>query len=133
MDNLMEKKRRGTLPSDAHPFSLRPSERLHTTQQFSRVFDEGRTFAFSCLVFRYHQGEGPYSRLGMAVNRKTGNAVRRNRIRRFIREAFRSTKLQLPHACDIVVLPRRKARYDRPAVKRAFEKFARFVKDHATR
>lgn len=43
-----------------------------------------------------------YNRLGISVHRKTGNAVRRNRIKRLIRESFRLNRDQLPSSCDIV-------------------------------
>jgi ribonuclease P protein component len=46
------------------------------------------------------------ARLGMAVGlRAAGNAVRRNRIRRLIRESFRMHRQQLP-AVDILVTAR---------------------------
>jgi len=46
--------------------------------------------------------EESYNRLGISVHRKTGNAVRRNRIKRLIRESFRLNRDQLPPSCDIV-------------------------------
>ena len=46
-------------------------------------------------------------RLGMAVTRKTGPAVQRNRIKRVLREFFRLHQAQLPSGVDLVVVPRR--------------------------
>lgn len=46
------------------------------------------------------------TRLGISVSRKFGPAVRRNRIRRLIREAFRHVRLELPVGLDMIVLPR---------------------------
>ena len=43
-----------------------------------------------------------YNRLGISVHKKTGNAVRRNRIKRLIRELFRLNRGLFPPSCDIV-------------------------------
>ena len=46
-------------------------------------------------------------RLGLAVTRKTGCAVVRNRVKRVVREFFRLHHIQLPHSMDVVVVPKR--------------------------
>ena len=52
------------------------------------------------------RNEAGEARLGMAVGlRAAGNAVRRNRIRRLIRESFRMHRQELP-AVDILVTAR---------------------------
>ncbi len=63
----------------------------------------------------YLANERNHARLGMAVSAKAvGNAVRRNRVRRAIRESFRLHQHELP-AVDIFVTARavtREARND---------------------
>jgi ribonuclease P protein component len=49
------------------------------------------------------------ARLGLSVSRKVGGAVVRNRWKRLIREAFRTTRCRLPSGIDFVVIPRRDA------------------------
>jgi ribonuclease P protein component len=83
------------------------AERLTHKRQFDRVFEGGR--AFRCpkaTVLALPNGEG-CSRLGLSVGRRVGGAVRRNRIKRVVREAFRLNKELLAIACDLVVIPRR--------------------------
>lgn len=46
-------------------------------------------------------------RLGMAVTKKTGSAVRRNRVRRLIRECFRLERAGVEPGFDYVVVPKR--------------------------
>ena len=59
---------------------------------------------FSCLRFEITAAAaGP--RLGLIVPRGFGNAVQRNRLKRWLREAFRARRADLP-ALDIVAMPR---------------------------
>ena len=56
---------------------------------FSFLFKRGEsivTFAFVCYV---RERRGRCNRLGIVTGKKVGNAVKRNRSRRIIREAFR--------------------------------------------
>jgi ribonuclease P protein component len=48
-----------------------------------------------------------WPRIGCAVPRRYGKAVRRNQLRRLIKEAFRLEKGNLPPGYDIVVSPAR--------------------------
>jgi ribonuclease P protein component, eubacterial len=57
---------------------------------------------------RMREDAGPW-RLGLAVTRKTGCAVVRNRVKRVLREVFRLHQAVLPQGADIVVVPKRAA------------------------
>ncbi len=54
------------------------------------------------LVYRFNQLE--FSRLGLAVSRKYGNAVQRNRFKRQLRDAFRQNDFR-SKGMDILVIP----------------------------
>ena len=45
-------------------------------------------------------------RLGLSVSKKVGTAVKRNRVRRRLKEIFRSSTTKLPDNLDFVVLAR---------------------------
>jgi len=49
-------------------------------------------------------------KLGVTVGRRVGNAVARNRLKRRIREWFRTARAALPAGSDTVVIARRDAR-----------------------
>ena len=84
-------------------FGFPRQARLVREGEFRRVYRAGRRFAVRPLRFSVLPHKGRGSRLGLAVGRKTGNAVVRNRWKRAVREAFRLQRgdLRAPH--DIVV------------------------------
>lgn len=51
----------------------------------------------------------PSTRLGVTVTRKVGKAVKRNRIKRLVREAFRRERSALPPGLDMVWVAKRDA------------------------
>jgi ribonuclease P protein component len=86
--------------------------RLTQRSEFLAAAEHGRRFrsyAFTAQVLDRADGE-PGSdglRLGLTASRKTGNAVKRNRIRRRLREAAKhALAAQSDRACDIVVVAR---------------------------
>lgn len=49
---------------------------------------------------------GARPRIGITVSSKVGNAVERNRVKRWVREAWRSIATDLPGGVDLVVIAR---------------------------
>jgi ribonuclease P protein component len=49
----------------------------------------------------------PSGRLGITASRKVGNAVKRNRLKRLVREAYRAYPEIVPEGVDLVVICRR--------------------------
>lgn len=80
--------------------------RLLRRSEFRRVYDEGQRLSASlCTVF-YRPNGLPHSRLGITTPVRLGSAVRRNRLRRRVREVFRLNRLNLPVGWDLLVNPR---------------------------
>jgi ribonuclease P protein component len=71
---------------------------------FRRVTRRGRRGQSQhFLIFLLRRDDARPARLGITVTRKVGNAVRRNRIKRLVREWFRRRQRDLG-ACDLVVI-----------------------------
>ena len=58
----------------------------------------------SFILFYCLEPERPYRRLGITASRNVGNAVKRNRCKRLIREVFRQNKAVFPQGADIVIV-----------------------------
>lgn len=91
------------LQSNGFPKELR----LRKPAEFRNVFQNGKKIVTHTLVFHALKTNLEDSRLGLAVSRKVGKAVRRNKVKRRIREVFRCVHRTLPGSYDLVVYPRR--------------------------
>jgi len=77
--------------------------RLRSRREFVEVYSKGlRVGSSSFNVFGLVNDLG-YCRLGLAVSRKVGGAVRRNRVKRRLREVFRTNRSRLEPPMDLVV------------------------------
>ncbi|MDR1360302.1 MAG: ribonuclease P protein component [Deltaproteobacteria bacterium] len=89
--------------------SFSPEHRLTRRPDFVHCYSRGRRFFsrnFVLFAVRRPDAVLPW-RLGLAVTRKTGSAVRRNRVRRLIRECVRLLRPEVRSGFDLVVVPRR--------------------------
>jgi ribonuclease P protein component len=88
-------------------FGLSRKERVVNNKEFDLIYKEGTIRKSGNVMVRYLPNNLGYSRLGIAVSKKIFRAsVRRNRVKRLIREAFRLNKTRLPKGLNIIVSAR---------------------------
>jgi len=82
--------------------------RMHGTAAFGRVHEAHvRRRVGPLLVYARPNGDlaiAGDTRLGLSVSRRCGNSVRRHRIKRLIREAYRTVRPELPAGYDLLVV-----------------------------
>jgi len=113
------------------PYGFPRAARILQEREFRRVYRRGaRLSVFPLRFCLMRRGEGP-SRLGLAVSRKVGNAVARNRWKRAVREAFRLNVHRLRAPADVVVSVSWEAEAaDVARVPEAFEKLLAWADAH---
>jgi len=132
----------GPAPADAAPgavgrLTLPSGSRVRRSSEVRRAFDRGRSAASGAVVvYAFDRGDGLPPRYGLVVGRKWGDAVTRNRIRRLLREGFRTCRPSLPPGMDLLLLPRGRLEGRRmPEVRRmllrAAQEAARRVREAA--
>jgi ribonuclease P protein component len=87
-------------------YTFRPHEHLRRPVDFKRVYDRRRSVSNEAIIVYACPNGLEHNRLGLSVSRKVGGAVKRNRLRRLYREAYRLTRHQMPTGLDLVLIPR---------------------------
>lgn len=79
---------------------------LRTGREFARVYDQKQKAGDEHLLVFAALNDLEQTRIGLSVSRKQGNAVRRSRIKRLLREAFRLSRPDLRGGLDLILIPR---------------------------
>ena len=94
---------------------------LKQNHEFRRLYSKGKSAVSPYFVVYCRRTNRPLSRLGITTGVKLGNAVKRNRVRRRIRELYRTHEAGLLPGYDIVIVARTRAIYGRYSeLKRSF-------------
>jgi ribonuclease P protein component len=97
--------------------------RIKKNKDFQEVFKKGKSFANRQFVVYVLKKEGQDTfRIGLSVSKKLGNAVTRNRIKRYIRQAFLELQEDIHTGKDYVIIARKPAaEMDMHEVKKSLE------------
>ena len=91
------------MPYQPHP------ERLKKSWEFQRAYIKGKKYWDNYFVIYVCHTQLLQTRIGITVSKKVGKSVKRNRMKRLIREAFRQLQPRLLPQNDIVVVGRKAA------------------------
>lgn len=85
--------------------------RIKKNEEFQKVFQDGKSFANRQLVIYYlKKPNQDHFRIGLSVGKKIGNAVTRNQIKRYLRQAFFELKEDIKPPYDIVIIARKQTK-----------------------
>jgi ribonuclease P protein component len=86
---------------------MKRPHRLSRSRDFDAVYRHGRSIASRFLVlYWFPQEEAGEPRFGFSVPRAVGDATTRNRVKRQLREVWRSRLQTVPQGTDYVLLVR---------------------------
>jgi len=83
---------------------LRKKEKIRKRAEYLSIYQQGtRTHSRHFTIISQENQKG-YGRIGITVSKKVGDAVRRNRIKRLLKEFFRLNKTRFITSQDIVII-----------------------------
>ncbi len=80
---------------------------LKKNHEFARIYNKGRFFPGRYMVIYVMNNRSGANRLGITASKKIGGSVKRNRIKRLIRENYRFYEEYIPDGLDIVIAVRK--------------------------
>lgn len=99
--------------------TFQAAQRLHHKPEFDAVYKRGRRYSDAFFLVLASPNQLNVPRLGLSISAKSvGNSVNRNRVKRLVRESFRTHQHQLPNV-DVVVNSKPAARAALNAALRA--------------
>ncbi len=87
-------------------FGFPRREHLRKRLDFRNVYDNGHKFVDKAFVLLSVKNGFEYNRFGISVSKKVGNAVTRNRIKRYFREYYRLSRPKQVKGLDLLVIAR---------------------------
>ena len=97
-------------PADAPRRAIfRKRDRVQRRAEFKRIQSRGQRLHTRSFIVILLPRSDTRNRVGITVTKKIGTAVRRNRVKRLVREVFRQHRELFPRGCDVVFIAKRGA------------------------
>ena len=87
------------------PATFPATVRLRSGADFERVYSLKCKAADGVLLLFAARNEHGVTRIGLSVSKKHGGSVVRNRLKRWLREAFRHERPGMPLGLDLIAIP----------------------------
>ena len=84
-----------------------PQERISKKKDFLHLYKNGKRYRGKYFILIYLSNELAFSRVAVVASKKFGNAVQRNRTKRWLRTLFRRNKKLLKKPFDLIFIPRK--------------------------
>ena len=84
---------------------MKKEYRVKKSQDFDNIIRKKQSFANRQFVIYYQENKLDHMRLGISVSKKLGKAHERNKLKRYVRESFKTRKDFLKNY-DIIIIVR---------------------------
>lgn len=84
--------------------TLRPRERIKKRKDFLILYKKGYRYRGRYFTLIFLPSNREYSRVGVVASRKVGEAVTRNKVKRWMRELFRRNKGLFESPADLLIV-----------------------------
>lgn len=103
---------RGSTPKEQNNIDrrFRKTDRIRKRHEYNRIKTHGKSVSNREFILAYTSGRTDRNRLGITITKKYGGAVDRNRLKRQIREYFRTHRHELKGNRDFNLIARRGVR-----------------------
>lgn len=88
-------------------YKFTKKERLRLTNDFKKVYDRGKAYHSKKLVLFVLHTSNSMRRIGFVAGKKVGKAVKRNKVKRLLREVYRLNKNRLISGLDLVIVAKK--------------------------
>ena len=90
-------------------FGLPRNRILKKKKDFQAVYSRGKSYANRFLVLYVFRSNGFQGKVGFAAGKKLGNAVKRNRVKRLLRESYRMNQGAIKEGVSLLLVGRKAA------------------------
>ena len=90
-------------------FGLPRNRILKKKKDFQAVYSHGKSYANRFLVLYVFRSNGFQGKVGFAAGKKLGNAVKRNRVKRLLRESYRMNQGAIKDGVSLLFVGRKAA------------------------